>query len=221
MKRYGIVMYGLTDLLMHADDILFAEAIKAWHEDPANRGKRVAGDDRSPAWTWTGYLYHNEEVIGMPADNIMTMLREGGTKVTKQGKETYKKQTQGGIVLDQPQFDLYINGSTVGITLIEALIGVENFQEHVDVVTELGFELFVKRAKIGQSKHIRVRPRFRNWELHGSLTVLDEEQTGLYQDVLQTIFNIAGTACGVGDWRPSSKQSSGTFGKFRTEITPL
>ena len=38
----------------------------------------------------------------------------------------------------------------------------------------LGFELFAKGAKIGQSKHIRVRPRFNAWSASGTITVFDD-----------------------------------------------
>lgn len=52
----------------------------------------------------------------------------------------------------------------------------------------------------------------------GSLTVLDEELTGITQDILTTILNQAGALCGLGDWRPSSPIACGTFGKFAPTI---
>ena len=220
MKRYKIICWGLTYLLMHCDNIIFSEFIQKWSSDPANKGKSTAGDDRVPAWTWVGYLYHDTKVIGVPSDNLMTMLREGGTKVQKKGKETYKKQTQSGIVIDQQQWPLYIGDDVVSMQPIDALIGVEDFTRHLEVVQELGFDLLVKRAKIGSNKHIRVRPMFRQWRLEGSLTVLDEELSGLTEEVLTTIFEQAGALCGIGDWRPSSN-ASGTFGKFEVEVTKI
>ena len=111
MEQYQITLQGLTPLLMHNDNLSFNEKIKAWQKAPENKANSVAGDDRCPPWTWIGYLYHDGKNIGVSSDNIMTNLREGGAKVIAKGKETYKKQTQSGIVLDQQQFDLYVNGN--------------------------------------------------------------------------------------------------------------
>lgn len=220
MKQYKISMTGLTPLLMHCDNLNFNEKIKKWANEPQNKGLSVAGDDRTPAWTWIGCLYHDGHTIGMPSDNLMTMLREGGARVPKQGKETYKKYTQSGIALDQQQFALTIDGAAVPMDNIRPLIGDSDFTTHLDTAESNGFELLVKRAAIGRSKHVRVRPMFRRWQLDGSLTVLDEEMSGLTQPVLQTIFDYAGSLCGIGDWRPSSG-SSGTFGKFTATVTRI
>jgi hypothetical protein len=220
MKQYKIEMEGITPLLMHNDNLMFSEKIKAWSNDPQNKGLSTAGDDRSPAWTWIGCLYHDNREVGMPSDNLMTMLREGGAKVPKKGKETYKKHTQSGIALDQQQFRLLIDGKPINMDPIRALIHEADFNTHLDSAESLGFELLVKRAAIGRSKHVRVRPMFRNWKLEGSLTVLDEEMSGLTQPVLQRVFDYAGSLCGLGDWRPSSG-SSGTFGKFVTTVTKM
>ena len=218
MKQYQITLEGLSPLLMHNDNLAYTEKIVAWRKDPANKDHGVSGDDRTPPWTWIGYTYHDGRHLGVASDNIMTMLREGGAKVlTGKGKETYKKQTQSGIMLDQQQFDLLINGKPVSIDDIKPLIGEPDFNNHLDQAEHLGFELLVKRAKIGRAKHIRVRPMFRTWVLFGSITVLDEELTGITKDILQTILNQAGALCGICDWRPSSP-SSGTFGRFAPHV---
>lgn len=167
----------------------------------------MAGDDRSPAWTWLGYAYHNTRVLGIPADNLMTVLREGGCKVKNTGKETYKKQTQSGILIDQEQWDLVVNGKPIPVAQLSGLIGCNDFQKHLDAVEALGFELLVKRAKIGQAKHVRVRPLFRQWQAVGTLTVLDSELTGLTKNVLELILNQAGALCGLGDWRPARRRA--------------
>ena len=217
MKKYNVEMTGLTPLLMHHDNVAFSEKIKSWQKDPANKGNSVAGDDRSPAWTWIGYAYHDGRELGMPSDNLMTMLREGGAKVIKKGKETYKKYTQSGVMLDQQQFQLLIGGQPVPVEPLKELIGNNEFPEHLDAAEGMGFELLVKRAVVGRAKHVRVRPMFREWRLVGSLTVLDEEQSGLSKEVLQQVFDISGALCGLGDWRPSSG-ASGTFGRFETKL---
>lgn len=219
MNRYEITLNGLTPLLMHSDNMAFSEKIRAWRKDPANKELSVAGDDRSPAWSWLGYIYHDTNTVGMPSDNLMTMLREGGAKVkTGKNSETYKRQTQAGIMVDQEQFSLLVNGKPISIRPFNALIGKNDFQEHLAAAEAAGFELLVKRAKIGAAKHVRVRPLFRTWKLVGSLTVIDEELSGLTARTLETILNQAGALIGLGDWRPSSPKASGTFGKFSPKI---
>jgi hypothetical protein len=219
MEQYQITLEGLTPLLMHNDNLGFNEKIKAWQKAPENKANSIAGDDRSPAWTWIGYLYHDGKNIGVSSDNIMTMLREGGAKVlTGKRTETYKKQTQSGLMLDQQQFDIMVNGNTIAISDIKPLIGETDFNKHIETAEILDFELLVKRAKIGAAKHVRVRPMFRTWTLTGSLTVLDSELTGLTEEILKTVLNQAGALCGLCDWRPSSPKASGTFGKFTPHV---
>ena len=215
MQQYEITMTGLTPLLMHQDNLSFGEKIQAWRKDPANKELCVSGDDRSPAWTWLGYLYHDGKTVGIPADNLMTLLREGGAKV-KTGKmqETYKKHTQSGIMIDQQQFPITVGGNTISVIGLSKLIGDTEFLHHIEAVEAEGFELLVKRAKVGMAKHIRVRPLFRQWTAQGKITVLDPDLSGLTKPILESILKQAGTLVGVGDWRPSSPKSSGTFGTF-------
>ena len=101
--------------------------------------------------------------------------------------------------------------------LDEILNQVKNETCYHDI---LGFELFVKRAKIGKAKHVRVRPMFRNWEAEGTLTVLDEEASGLKHANLQRILDLAGAMVGLGDWRPSSP-TPGCYGRFTAQVIPM
>jgi len=218
MKQYTVTIKGESPLLMHQDNIAWSEKVRAWSKDPANRDKSVAGDDRTPCWTWLGYVYHDGKTIGMPSDNLMTMFREGGAKVPKGGKATFKKETQAGILIDQQQWELTIAGKPIQVANLNKIAKLEEFAEHIEAAEALGFELLVKRAKIGAAKHVRVRPLFREWELRGSFTVLDPERTGLTRQVLQTILDQAGALCGLGDWRPSSPKSPGVFGRFWATI---
>jgi len=224
VKRYEITIEGLTPLLMHADNIAFAEKIAAWRRDPANKEHSVSGDDRSPAWSWIGYLYHDGRHLGLPSDNLMTMLREGGARVKTAragGKETFKKHTQAGIMLDRQQFDLFVDGAQIPLGAVEPLIGESDFATHIEAAEALGFELLVKRARVGQSKHVRVRAMFRDWTARGTVTVLDESLSGLTSGVIETVLNQAGALVGIGDWRPASPRASGTFGKFAPTVKAL
>lgn len=217
-RRYAVSISGETPLLMHQDNIGWADFIKKWTKDPANKGISVAGDDRSPSFTWIGGLYVESGKIVIPSDNLMTVLREGGAKVPtgKRGK-TFKAQTQSGIVVDQSSWPLLVDGNLISYAPIKELIDEPEFSRHEEVAVDLGFELFVKRAKIGQAKHIRVRPRFDIWECSGTVTVLDDEIT---KSVLQSILTFAGVYCGLGDWRPSSR-TPGSFGRFTCDVNEV
>lgn len=225
MKQYRITLTGLSPLLMHNDNLAFGEKLSSWRLDPANKELSVSGDDRSPAWTWLGYCYHDGQELGIPSDNLMTMFREGGAKVkTGKNAETYKKQTQAGILVDQQQWRLILPTAPDGVQikpLWSALMGENEFGRHVEYAEANGFELLVKRAKIGAAKHVRVRPMFRSWSAVGSFTVVDEDQSGLSMPVLDRILSQAGALCGLGDWRPSSPKSSGTFGRFSAALQRL
>ena len=147
----------------------------------------------------------------------MTVLREGGKRCpTGKGQTTFKSQTQSGLVVDQSSWSLLVaNGAEIPYTPIKALINESGFDLHELQAQELGFSLFVKRAKIGQAKHVRVRPRFDQWSCQGTITVFDEMIT---TEVLKNILTFAGNYAGMGDWRPSSPKSPGPWGKFTATI---
>lgn len=215
-NQFNVRLIGQTPLLMHNDNLTWAEVMAKWSLDPANKKNSVAGDDRSPACRWIGNLYTESGKVVIPSDNIMTVLREGGAKCpTGKRGGTFKRQTQSGLVVDQSAWPLLVNGKEISYSPIDALIEEKDFQEHAKTSSTLGFTLFVKRARIGQAKHVRVRPRFDNWEASGSITVFDETIT---KDVLQMILLNAGQYCGIGDWRPSSPKSPGPWGKFIAEV---
>ena len=219
MERYQISLEGETPLLLHQDNINFSERVRAWQKE--NRSLSQAGDDRTPAWTWIGSLYHDGKWVGLSSDNVMTMLREGGAKVPTGSKnETYKRQTQSGIVLEEICPPLLVNGKRLEMAPISALLDEDVFAAHVEAVQEMGFDLLVKRAKVGTSKHIRVRPMFEKWAVITSLMVVDPKESGITREVLQKILNKAGSLCGLGDWRPSSR-TPGQFGRFKATVEPI
>lgn len=222
MKQYEVTLEGLSPLLMHADNLVHTEKLTAWRKDPANKAHNVKGDDRSPAWSWLAYAYHDGRNFNLPSDNLMTCLREAGAKVpTGKGTETFKKQTQSGIMVDGQGFQLLAGDQEVPVGPFNALVGETEFIHHIEAAEAHGFELLVKRAKVGASKHVRVRPMFRHWTARGTVTVLDEAISGLTLPVLQNIFRQAGALVGIGDWRPSSPASPGRFGTFSPSVTPV
>ena len=95
---------------------------------------------------------------------------------------------------------------------LAALREESDYAAHEAAAVAQGFELFAKAAKVGQSKHVRVRPRFNAWSCSGTITVFDETITA---EVLSQILEQAGIYCGLGDWRPSSPSKPGPWGRFR------
>jgi len=217
MERYAVTITGLSPMLMHNDNLTWAEVLKRWEMVPANKKASVPGDDRSPAWRWLGNCYHDSGTLEVPSDNLMTCLREGGKGIpTGKRGATFKAATQSGILVDQAAWPLLVRGKAVAWSELEALAEVNDYAAHEAKARELGFELFAKPARVGQSKNVRVRPRFDAWAAAGTVTIIDERITG---QVLADILAYAGAFCGLGDWRPSSAlKAPGPFGRFSAEV---
>lgn len=218
MKTYQVTITGVQPLLLHADDIEWADQMEIWKHDKDNKKTSKAGDDRTPAHRWIGCLYRNEagEIV-IPSENIMRALMEGGAMVTVPGGrmgKSFKAQSQSGILPRAIGWPLLVGGKQIDGTKIEALLHEKDFAAHKAAAEAMGFSLFVKRARIGTSKHVRVRPRFDSWSARGELSVSDEQIT---EDILNDILEMAGIYKGLGDWRPSSK-TPGTFGMFTAQV---
>lgn len=220
MDSYMVRLVGKTPLLMHADNIEWADTMEAWKNDPANKNLSKAGDDRTPPFRWLGSLYHNGQRLVMPADNVMRCLMEGGTLVPVpggKGGKTFKAQTQSGCISEDVHWRFLVNGNEIPTAPL--LSGYEDpkrtFDDYQKLVAEYGFMLYVKRARIGQQKHIRVRPRFDSWVCEGTIHVADTQITG---DVLRMCLENAGRYKGLGDWRPGAK-TPGPHGMFTVEVS--
>lgn len=218
MRTYNVTITGKTPLLMHYDNIEWADFMDEWKDNPANKKDSKAGDDRTPSWRWLGCVYHDGNVLGIPSANIMRSLMEGGAMVPvpggKSGK-TFKAQTQSGMMSVAPFWPLTIGKATVAWSDVEAAKDIKKFADHKTLAAELGFSLLVKRAKVGTSKHIRVRPQFApGWVASGQLAVWDDQ---LDDRALTQIFEYAGQYKGLGDWRPGGK-TPGPYGMFEATI---
>ena len=217
MRTYTIALEGLTPLLMHRDNLEFKAAVEKWQRDPSNRDKSVPGDDRSPAWAWIGSLYHDGTAVALPTDCVMASLMGAGAEVkAPRGKKSMKAQTQSGMAFSEPFLAFTTNGSksAVQMTALASLQLEEDFDKHMEASRALGFALDIRRARIGTSKHVRVRPMFETWKAHGALNVWDDS---LSKDVLETIFYLAGDKYGLLEWRPSGRRP-GPFGRFRATV---
>lgn len=219
MHTVRVTLVGTTPMLMHSDNIDWADKMKEWETDPDNKGKSTAGDDRTPPWRWLGCLYFDDAKSGcvtIPSDNIMRAIMEGAAKVPT-GKKggTYKALSQSGLLCTEFQWPLLIKGKPIKMADINELKSLKTFVEHKEAAEILGFSLFVKRVKIGQSKHIRVRPRFDDWSCTGEITITSDE---ISVKTLQNILTAAGKYKGLGDWRPGAK-TPGPWGMFEAKMS--
>jgi hypothetical protein len=219
MRHYKFTITGKTPLLMHWDNLTWQERVTRWRSHPDNQKYKVAGDDRSPPWSWVGAMYGDGEQVCIPSDNIMRCLMEGGAGTpVGRGAKTYKAQTQSGMLVHDENVPLLVGGESIDHKQFLALEGEMDFAKHEALAVSAGFVLYTKRVKMnGKSRNIRVRPRFDRWSLVGQLDVWDEQLT---EQVLTTILNTAGKYKGLGDWRPSSK-TPGPFGTFDAALAEI
>lgn len=213
INKYRVRLVGVTPLLMHWDNIEWSDAMDEWKNDPKNKKFSKAGDDRTPAFRWIGSIYQDGNNVCMLPENISRCVMDAGAMVLvpggKSGK-SFKSQTQSGMKVDDPFIQLTVKGKLIPWPPIAELRDVDEFGSHVETVRRMGFKLFIKRAKIGATKHIRVRPMFESWELEFGISVWDKQLT---KDVLTDIYEQGGAYKGLGDWRPSGR-TPGSYGMF-------
>lgn len=216
MRTYRVRLEGKTPLIMHQDNIEWSDRMDQWKLDPKNKAASKPGDDRTPPFRWLGALYHDGQQIVIPSDNVMRCLMAGGAMLpTGKGQKTFKAQTQSGMMAPEIYWPLLLDGRSIPVTDLLENFERRTWEEWNNLAAKLGFMLYLKRAKIGQSKHIRVRPRFDRWRVEGSLIVLDEAITG---DTLAQIGSLSGQYAGLCDWRPGGK-TPGPHGMFEFHVT--
>ena len=224
IRKYQFVMTGTSDLLMHADDVEASDRLKEHRTEPINKKSGVAGDDRSPPWSWMTYLYQENGVVVIPSAVLSACIRDAGTMITLKSPKTFKELTQSGMFFSESSYPLLIKGldglSSASAVNTESIANIRDqaFSEQYESVRNLGFSLFVKRAKVNSAKHIRVRPRFSNWSISGVVHVVAPQITDA---IITQLFELAGFYKGIGDWRPGAKQSPGRYGTFTTEIKKI
>jgi hypothetical protein len=223
MRKYKITLTGKSPLLMHYDNLGWADVLNRFRAAPPKDFVSVKGDDRSPSWTWIGSLYTGGEpaVVALPVDNIMRCAMEGAAMVShpKGGAKTFKQESQSGMLPTEISWPLLVHGKQIPFAPVWALREDLDFEKHQALTLKMGFELYVKRARIGASKHVRVRPRFNTWSCTGLMDVWDSHIIGKdgKGQVLAEMFRLAGDHKGLGDWRPSSK-TPGPFGRFSATV---
>jgi len=212
MMNIQFELTGIQPLLMHWDNIEGGDLVKEWIRDPDNKNISTAGDDRTPAWTWQTYCYNDGSSLVVPSANLMACLKTAGSRKILRKQTTFKELTQTSILIPSEFLKFYSKGKEVSWPKIVSMKD-RPYKNQTDAVKELGFSLFMKRAKVGTSKHVRVRPRFEEWSVKGEADILDPSLT---LEVLKEIFNLAGRV-GLGDWRPGCK-SPGPFGQFEAKL---
>lgn len=217
--RYEFTLTGKTALLMHFDDVEWSDEMGSWRLDPGNAKKKgeSSGDDRRPAWTWTGYCYSDGTNLAIPGANLTACLKKAGSRVPLGRMRTFKELAVSGIFIEQEFLSFTNRGKPVSATAIRAMEGEPDFRDHVEFALKHGFKLFVKRAAVGTAKHVRVRPRFDLWAASGTLEVTSDQITS---DALHAIFDQAGRV-GLGDWRPGAPKSPGPFGMFEAKLKAI
>lgn len=215
MKKFQFTMTGFMPLLMHADNIEGSDELQEWRKSPTNKGLTVPGDDRSPGWTWQTYCYHDGEHIVMPSENVMVALRQAGAQMILKKQKTFKEITQSGLLISTEACEFRNDGKQIKWSDLLAMREM-TFAQQSAACKKLGFDLFVKRARVGTSKHIRVRPKFSKWTVRGEIMVLKPEING---EILAQLFELAGKA-GLCDWRPAGK-TPGPYGQAEAVVTEI
>lgn len=217
-EKVKVQIKGITPLLMHNDNIDWADYMERWKEKNNKKKLSKAGDDRTPGFRWIGSLYHDNEVITIPVENLMRTFMEGAKRVLIPGaknSKTFKLLSQTGLFITGFHVPLLVNGKTVQWGEIEKLIDVEEFAKHEIAAQKLGFELHKKRSRVGTSKHIRVRPKFDHWALEFDVEIREEQ---IKKENAADIIDNAGRYAGLGDWRPGAPYSPGSWGMFKAEV---
>lgn len=207
MHRYSVKITGRTPLLLHHNNLAARDADSA---GGVSGGR--AGDDRFPPGRWKRCLYIFDGRLVMPVENIMASVLKVGSAIKVGGNKTLKEASQR-LYFDSPFLAFRFSGRDLTEKQVDAIDG--KFDEQMTAASKLGFELYVKPCRVNGKGHIRVRPRFNEWETGGEFEVEDEELTA---ERLAKLFDLAGTRSGLGDWRPGSPKRPGTWGMFRSEL---
>jgi hypothetical protein len=215
--KFQFTLTGISPLLMHADNVENSDMLAAWRKAPENKSLKVAGDDRSPPWSWQTYLITDNTNLCLSVDMLSAALRQAGSMLTLGKRGTMKSVSQSGLFLEPDFMSLTVGDKPISVQSINDIRDL-TFAEQSAAVQDLGFSLFVKRATVGSAKHVRVRARFDEWQVSGTVETLMKE---LDETSVRDLFRLAGQYKGLGDWRPSAPKSPGRFGRFTAELKKI
>jgi hypothetical protein len=157
-------------------------------------GKRVKTDadhEEMARLEFAAGLYQGQDgQIVIPAQNVMKCLIEGA-RMTKSGAKVER-----GVTLAAPEFPLEYDGPTNP----DALYSDKRFVSRMTV-------------KVGQSRTMRCRPQFINWQLTIKVYI---DPTVINEAELADIAANAGSFMGLGDYR-----KGGGFGRFEAKVLEM
>lgn len=225
---YNFKIVGETPIILHnsGGD---REKLKSWLSENKKSVEdnlvknNLAYDDRVPPWTWHYCFYvpdKNCENIVIPFYLIEAALNSAAYIMYQSRSVQYN--TFSKFYFSKPYYDLLINGYPVKL---ENIINYRvSYEEQKKIASNYGIELFEAMIPKQQKVGFRVRPRIKNWAINGEVTIYfnltksveNNEEIDQYVDEL---FKLAGSRCGLGDWRPSSPKKPGIHGKFTAKLS--
>lgn len=214
-RLVSFTLRGLSPLLMHRDDVDSADMLDQWRKDPGNKSMSKAGDDRYPPWTWSTYLLQDGKTLVMPHDYVAACVCKAAASVVRSKQKTFKDIIGSSFLLQGDDCEFLVGGKPIAFPALFTIAQGKVFAEQRDKVKKLGADLYVKRVRVGTSKHVRVWPAFPQWEVRGTAELKDDSLT---VEVIRSIFTVAGKI-GLGDRRPGSPKAPGRFGVFSSQVT--
>jgi hypothetical protein len=219
LENYEFTLQGRMPILMHSEDILGADRVKAWRRDPLHKNTDK-GDDRHPPWTWVTYLYVDAKgFVGIPQTILIKMLVEAGKsfKMPGSSRKTLKGAVAALVQFDQITYPLTFDGDKqVNKKEFEKIVGMDTFEEQLEEVEKFGFTVDMRRVRVTTNKHIRTRPYFHNWSIAGRIRVDNSDGT-IGKETVEELFNYAGRFQGICDYRPGAS-NPGPFGTFDATV---
>ena len=190
MKNIKLEVVGQTAMLMHAD--LLADPL-----DPATKEmKRYSGKSKKTdedhetmaRLEFHAGLYRDDTgQVVIPAPNLLKCLIEGA-RVSKRGPKIER-----GVAVGATSFPLDYQGPPA-----------DQLYAHGGFVSRMS-------VRVGQTKVMRVRPRFpAGWRFVAPLLV---DESVINPEELAEIAQTAGALIGLGDYR-----KAGGFGRFATRV---
>lgn len=224
-EMYEATLIGNMPILMHNNNLDGQAEVAEWIKTEG-ASLSVAGDDRSPVWTWFTSLYFNPETdhLAIPFHCLMAAMRVGGAKVPakKPVGVNWSKPSQFGLGIQAEWLDILVNGKPIPVEPLRKIVvrdrnlHPQQFEKHKGDVEKHGIKLHVVPVVNPATKrrNIRVRPKIDQWFIRVPILV---NYAAITQKVLKDILEASGLYGGLLDWSPHSYKC-GPYGTFQAEI---
>ena len=175
MKKINVELKGVCPLLHHRF------ATEDFGANVSKQKKKVyIPEEEAEKYTYRG----KDGKLYQPSEHILGVLIKAGVKFKYEGKKTFKDALKAGIIVEPENIPL-LNDKE------------EQFDKWDEIDTR---NVVVQRARI-----IRWRPKFNEWKLKFSLTILNDDEVA--PNDLKYILEYSGRL-GIGVYRPR-------FGRFQ------